>query len=527
MTTLRFALEELNSSEQVLGDRFDETMTMLEENVGFQKANKDYANAIDAAVALESIEKVIVAGKTYTKDDPELRIGGVFTLIRKMMDSFNMDFGLVSVEEFNEYSQEKQYSYVTESISEFLARIWKAITDFLSKIWNWIKSLFGMGEKKTSGKDKALLEIKERGAKQSRIIDEYFKKRRDSFDVNKEMDRVLAKPSYKFSTKAIATKDGKKIVDLFKTFQDKEKFDKAMADPDVVFTLGKEDHSTIAESVVMVLDKIKDLKPHYQAIDSIYLLSAEDIKHGSGTLSDMTDAVKYSAEVIDGFSKGLDGKFYAAVKRAADIISASGFDIDKASKVIEDLYPDAREFNNFLKGRGTVIGDQVVLADFPGTEGMSFHCLKDTKALVEAFIANGAIAEHIAGAGFYRGSRSEFSGEPPMVELCLDSSCVSNTMDAGLKVFKAFDTLLTSMHHYDGLVKGLQNAADKAANSKTSVGGRHAANFAKIVLHAMNVYINQPAAVFNFMAPKIIDAVENHGRNSLLCFDPYTAIKGL
>lgn len=520
MYSFKAALECLAETSGNQEEAMD-ALSLVEKDQAFLDISQQYDEALQTVVSLEAFEKVINAGKTSNKKDfePNQSLGG--QLIHGLMQAVGLTgigaLGALSIEEFDNLSYEKKLNYVQEGISEWVARIWNAIRSFLARVWNWFKSLF------TSRSDKQKKKLEEQ-AKKRALIQE-IRNDRDKMIAAIRANTVKGIARINVIGDEIMLLDGKtgwklkdpespegarirkKITELRKVISDTTAVRPATESID-----------SVADSLIMVLDEIADLKPHYQSSLAYYLLNTDSIKEGVGSKEEMFKALGYTRKSIVSVNNYISRYLIDPAKDASRILAQQSFDENKALEVLKKMIPSAGELNNRLGNIGDVIENQVVLSDFVGTEGLSFHCTsKDIESVFKESISVGDV---LAEIGFYRGSRINFPAEKPMVELCMTRQYVEQSEKVGIDIFLAFEDMIDITTKYDSVIGELQKSIEKISRNEETAGNRLAMNFAKLVMHCLASYLNQPLGYFNVVVPRIMDALIDHTKNSNLCADP-------
>jgi hypothetical protein len=525
MQSFQMALESLATTEQEV-EGFKSTLSIIEKDKAFADMSAYYDEALQTVISLEAFEKIINAGVTHNKKEfePNQGLGG--QLIHGLMQAIGLTgfaaLGIMAIEEYDALPYEKKLAYVQEGISEWVARIWNAIRSFLARVWNWIKSLF------QSKDDKKKQKLEEEANKRKAI---------DAIRKNKEelTSRIAAaSKSYKAAAANLSDDvyhlvDGKavKLWDAGSAVIEKLKREAAFIRNAAkeASNIGTESIDSVADSLIMVLDEIANLKPHYQSALAYYLLNTDAIKHGVGSKEEMFKALDYTKKSIVNVNNYISRYLIDPAKDASRILSQTTFDDNKALEVLKKMIPSASELNSRLGNIGDVIENQVVLSDFVGTEGLSFHCTdKDIEAAFKDSISVGDI---LADIGFYRGSRINFPAEKPMVELCMTQQCVERSEKAGIDIFLAYEDMIDIATKYDSVIGELQKSIEKISRNEQTAGNRQAMNFAKLVMHVLASYLNQPLGYFNVVVPRIMDALIDHTKNSNLCADPESVFSKL
>lgn len=524
MQSFKMALESLAACDQEV-EGLNSTLSVIEKDQAFIDLSSHYDEALQTVVSLEAFEKVINAGKTQNKKDfePNQGLGG--QLIHGLMQAVGLTgigaLGILSFEEYEALPYEKKLTYVQEGISEWISRIWNAIRSFLARVWNWIKSLF----KSKDDKKKQL----EEEANERKVIEGLRKDKKSLLD-----RAILSSKSYGSKIGAntdyvVEVIDGK-VQKFWLSTSDsfvgiKKKFAFIRKSANEAKNIGTESIDTVADSLIMILDEIADLKPHYQSGLAYYLLNTDSIKEGVASKEEMFKALDYTKKSIVNVNNYISRYLVDPAKDASRILSQTTFDENKALEVLKKMIPSASELNTRLGNIGDVIENQVVLSDFVGTEGLSFHCTnKDIEA---AFKDSLSVGDILAEIGFYRGSRVNFPAEKPAVELCMTQQCVERSEKAGIDIFLAYEDMIDIATKYDSVIGELQKAVEKISRNEQTAGNRQAMNFAKLVMHVLASYLNQPLGYFNVVVPRIMDALIDHTKNSNLCADPESVFSKL
>ena len=522
MHSFKAALECLAETSGNQEEALD-ALSLVEKDQAFLDISQQYDEALQTVVSLEAFEKVINAGKTSNKKDfePNQSLGG--QLIHGLMQAVGLTgfgaLGALSIEEFDNLSYEKKLNYVQEGISEWVARIWNAIRSFLTRVWTWIKSLF----KSKDEKKKADLQHQAQLRKQIESTRNDVAKLRASLKskIVSALDKSLNVLVIPVNGKGVAINSPENE----KTRQLKSKIQDLRNEVANGNKFGNESSDSVADSLIMVLDDLAALKPHYQSSLAYYLLNTDSIKHGQGDKEDMFKALNYTKKSIVNINNYIGRYLIDPAKEASRILSQSTFDDAKALDILKKMIPTASELNNRLGNIGDVIENQVVLSDFVGTEGLSFHCTnKDIEAVFKESVSVGDVMAEI---GFYRGSRINFPAEKPMVELCMTERCVGMSEQVGVDIFLAYENMIDIATKYDSVIKELQSSVEKISKNETMSGNRQAMNFAKLTMHCLASYLNQPLGYFNVVVPRIMDALIDHTKNSNLCADPESVFSRL
>lgn len=525
MQSFKMALESLATTAQEV-EGFSTTLSVIEKDKAFIDMSAHYDEALQTVVSLEAFEKVINAGKTQNKKDfePNQGLGG--QLIHGLMEAVGLTgigaLGILSFEEYEALPYEKKLTYVQEGISEWIARIWNAIRSFLARVWNWIKSLF-------QSKDNKKKQKLEEEANKRKIIEALRKNKTELAGLVAAASKSYRSTAGEFADNVYHFVDGKavKLWNAGSVAIDKLKREVAFIRNAAkeASNIGTESIDSVADSLIMVLDEIADLKPHYQSTLAYYLLNTYAIKEGVGSKEEMFKTLDYTKKSIVNVNNYINRYLIDPAKDASRILSQSTFDDNKALEVLKKMIPSASELNTRLGNIGDVIENQVVLSDFVGTEGLSFHCTnKDIEA---AFKDSLSVGDILADIGFYRGSRVNFPAEKPMVELCMTQQCVERSEKAGIDIFLAYEDMIDIATKYDSVINELQKAVEKISRNEQTAGNRQAMNFAKLVMHVLASYLNQPLGYFNVVVPRIMDALIDHTKNSNLCADPESVFSKL
>ena len=94
---------------------------------------------------------------------------------------------------------------------------------------------------------------------------------------------------------------------------------------------------------------------------------------------------------------------------------------------------------------------------------------------------------------------------------------------AGLKL-ELFQDLSSFSSRYEQVSKGLTKAAERAAKNADDNENKQASAFARMVMHATNVQVNQYLTLLNSIVPEVIEASCDYVRCSMICTNPETAV---
>ena len=543
---LTIALDELH--EDLTGcdgefetDRLQEVLIENDLQAQYAFYDKEITDSISMVAALESIYEEILNSDSTTR----INYDTIAEITNTLASSSGMPSVIeVATENWNSGSKEKKKQLALESLGGWIKKVWKAIIDFLTRIWNWIKGLFSW-QKKKEARLKAEAEETRKNANEQikrnnefyaglqRRVDKRFKERQDNLNdltdsIIKELDNDPNVQKYasfrsdkrnsKFN-KNIVTPKGEPISDVI-VKQEISKGQLAITSESIN---SDGSSSYLVDSVISILDEIKGLKPCYQSSKSKYLLLSEQYRNSNVyTVQDVQKNLTRFLSTAKGVMKYLEEVQMVYLKKAINVLTASTFDAKQATDVLLHVYPDTSELAKYLPY--SKAGDKNVFMDtFPGFEKVEAFCLFNSDALFEAIEAGFGVGKYMDQVKLFKSSISDIN-DPALIEMSFDETALNAMSDTSYKTFELFQDLSSFSSRYEQVSKGLTKAAERAAKNADDNENKQASAFARMVMHATNVQVNQYLTLLNSIVPEVIEASCDYVRCSMICTNPETAV---
>ena len=544
---LTIALEELH--EDLTGcdgefetDRLQEVLIENDLQAQYAFYDKEITDSISMVAALESIYEEILNSDSTTR----INYDTIAEITNTLASSSGMPSVIeVATENWNSGSKEKKKQLALESLGGWIKKVWKAIIDFLTRIWNWIKGLFSW-QKKKEARLKAEAEETRKNANEQikrnnefyaglqRRVDKHFKERQDNLNdltdrIIKELDNDPNVQKYasfrsdkrnsKFN-KNIVTPKGEPVSDVIVK---KEISKGQLAITSESINSDGSSSSYLVDSVISILDEIKGLKPCYQSPKSKYLLLSEQYRNSNVyTVQDVQKNLTRFLSTAKGVMKYLEEVQMVYLKKAINVLTASTFDAKQATDVLLHVYPDTSELAKYLPY--SKAGDKNVFMDtFPGFEKVEAYCLFNSDALFEAIEAGSGVGKYMDQVKLFKSSISDIN-DPALIEMSFDETALNAMSDTSYKTFELFQDLSSFSSRYEQVSKGLTKAAERAAKNADDNENKQASAFARMVMHATNVQVNQYLTLLNSIVPEVIEASCDYVRCSMICTNPETAV---
>ena len=543
---LTIALEELH--EDLTGcdgefetDRLQEVLIENDLQAQYAFYDKEITDSISMVAALESIYEEILNSDSTTR----INYDTIAEITNTLASSSGMPSVIeVATENWNSGSKEKKKQLALESLGGWIKKVWKAIIDFLTRIWNWIKGLFSW-QKKKEARLKAEAEETRKNANEQikrnnefyaglqRRVDKRFKERQDNLNdltdrIIKELDNDPNVQKYasfrsdkrnsKFN-KNIVTPKGEPVSDVIV----KREISKGQLAVTSESINSDGSSSYLVDSVISILDEIKGLKPCYQSPKSKYLLLSEQYQNSNVyTVQDVQKNLTRFLSTAKGVMKYLEEVQMVYLKKAINVLTASTFDAKQATDVLLHVYPDTSELAKYLPY--SKAGDKNVFMDtFPGFEKVEAYCLFNSDALFEAIEAGSGVGKYMDQVKLFKSSISDIN-DPALIEMSFDETALNAMSDTSYKTFELFQDLSSFSSRYEQVSKGLTKAAERAAKNVNDNENKQASAFARMVMHATNVQVNQYLTLLNSIVPEVIEASCDYVRCSMICTNPETAV---
>lgn len=545
---LSIALEELH--EDLTGcdgefetDRLQEVLIENDLQAQYAFYDKEITDSISMVAALESIYEEILNSDSTTR----INYDTIAEITNTLASSSGMPSVIeVATENWNSGSKEKKKQLALESLGGWIKKVWKAIIDFLTRIWNWIKGLFSW-QKKKEARLKAEAEAVKSNTKTTQ---EYYrdylaglaraeKEHLKQFE-QKDLDDALAAAMARISTddpnlakhstrskdkrnsrlnKNIVTPKGESVSDVIV----KQKISKGKLAITSESINSDGSSSYLVDSVISILDEINGLKPCYQSSKSKYLLLSEQYRNSNVyTVQDVQKNLTRFLSTAKGVMKYLEEVQMVYLKKAINVLTASTFDAKQATDVLLHVYPDTSELAKYLPY--SKAGDKNVFMDtFPGFEKVEAFCLFNSDALFEAIEAGFGVGKYMDQVKLFKSSISDIN-DPALIELSYDETALNVMSDISYKTFELFQDLSSFSSRYEQVSKGLTKAAERAAKNVNDNENKQASAFARMVMHATNVQVNQYLTLLNSIVPEVIEASCDYVRCSMICTNPETAV---
>ncbi len=543
---LSIALEELH--EDLTGcdgefetDRLQEVLIENDLQAQYAFYDKEITDSISMVAALESIYEEILNSDSTTR----INYDTIAEITNTLASSSGMPSVIeVATENWNSGSKEKKKQLALESLGGWIKKVWKAIIDFLTRIWNWIKGLFSW-QKKKEARLKAEAEETRKNANEQikrnnefyaglqRRVDKRFKERQDNLNdltdrIIKELDNDPNVQKYasfrsdkrnsKFN-KNIVTPKGEPVSDVIV----KREISKGQLAVTSESINSDGSSSYLVDSVISILDEIQGLKPCYQSPKSKYLLLSEQYQNSNVyTVQDVQKNLTRFLSTAKGVMKYLEEVQMVYLKKAINVLTASTFDAKQATDVLLHVYPDTSELAKYLPY--SKAGDKNVFMDtFPGFEKVEAFCLFNSEALFEAIEAGSGVGKYMDQVKLFKSSIIDIN-DPALIEMSFDETALNAMSDTSYKTFELFQDLLSFSSRYEQVSKGLTKAAERAAKNADDNENKQASAFARMVMHATNVQVNQYLTLLNSIVPEVIEASCDYVRCSMICTNPEAAV---
>ncbi len=560
---LTIALEELH--EDLTGcdgefetDRLQEVLIENDLQAQYAFYDKEITDSISMVAALESIYEEILNSDSTTR----INYDTIAEITNTLASSSGMPSVIeVATENWNSGSKEKKKQLALESLGGWIKKVWKAIIDFLTRIWNWIKGLFSWQKKKEARLKAEAEEIRKNANEQIKRNNEFyaglqrrvdkrlkesqdnlndlsdrvkhFKERQDNLDdltdsIIKELDNDPNVQKYasfrsdkrnsKFN-KNIVTPKGEPVSDVIV----KREISKGQLAVTSESINSNGSSSYLVDSVISILDEIKGLKPCYQSPKSKYLLLSEQYRNSNiYTVQDVQKNLTRFLSTAKGVMKYLEEVQMVYLKKAINVLTASTFDAKQATDVLLHVYPDTSELAKYLPY--SKAGDKNVFMDtFPGFEKVEAYCLFNSDALFEAIEVGSGVGKYMDQVKLFKSSISDIN-DPALIEMSFDETALNAMSDTSYKTFELFQDLSSFSSRYEQVSKGLTKAAERAAKNADDNENKQASAFARMVMHATNVQVNQYLTLLNSIVPEVIEASCDYVRCSMICTNPETAV---
>ena len=543
---LTIALEELH--EDLTGcdgefetDRLQEVLIENDLQAQYAFYDKEITDSISMVAALESIYEEILNSDSTTR----INYDTIAEITNTLASSSGMPSVIeVATENWNSGSKEKKKQLALESLGGWIKKVWKAIIDFLTRIWNWIKGLFSWQKKKEARLKAEAEEIRKNANEQikrnnefyaglQRRVDKRFKERQDNLNdltdrIIKELDNDPNVQKYasfrsdkrnsKFN-KNIVTPKGEPVSDVIV----KREISKGQLAITSESINSDGSSSYLVDNVISILDEIQGLKPCYQSPKSKYLLLSEQYQNSNVyTVQDVQKNLTRFLSTAKGVMKYLEEVQMVYLKKAINVLTASTFDAKQATDVLLHVYPDTSELAKYLPY--SKAGDKNVFMDtFPGFEKVEAFCLFNSEALFEAIEAGSGVGKYMDQVKLFKSSISDIN-DPALIEMSFDETALNAMSDTSYKTFELFQDLSSFSSRYEQVSKGLTKAAERAAKNADDNENKQASAFARMVMHATNVQVNQYLTLLNSIVPEVIEASCDYVRCSMICTNPETAV---
>lgn len=545
---LTIALEELH--EDLTGcdgefetDRLQEVLIENDLQAQYAFYDKEITDSISMVAALESIYEEILNSDSTTR----INYDTIAEITNTLASSSGMPSVIeVATENWNSGSKEKKKQLALESLGGWIKRVWKAIIDFLTRIWNWIKGLFSW-QKKKEARLKAEAEAAKSNTKTAQehrrdylaSLARAEKENLKQFE-QKDLGNALAAAMARISTddpnlakhstrskdkrnsrlnKNIVTPKGEPVSDLIV----KREISKGQLAITSESINSDGSSSYLVDSVISILDEIKGLKPCYQSPKSKYLLLSEQYRNSNVyTVQDVQKNLTRFLSTAKGVMKYLEEVQMVYLKKAINVLTASTFDAKQATDVLLHVYPDTSELAKYLPY--SKAGDKNVFMDtFPGFEKVEAFCLFNSEALFEAIEAGSGVGKYMDQVKLFKSSISDIN-DPALIEMSFDETALNAMSDTSYKTFELFQDLSSFSSRYEQVSKGLTKAAERAAKNADDNENKQASAFARMVMHATNVQVNQYLTLLNSIVPEVIEASCDYVRCSMICTNPEAAV---
>ena len=543
---LTIALEELH--EDLTGcdgefetDRLQEVLIENDLQAQYAFYDKEITDSISMVAALESIYEEILNSDSTTR----INYDTIAEITNTLASSSGMPSVIeVATENWNSGSKEKKKQLALESLGGWIKKVWKAIIDFLTRIWNWIKGLFSWQKKKEARLKAEAEEIRKNANEQikrnnefyaglQRRVDKRFKERQDNLNdltdrIIKELDNDPNVQKYasfrsdkrnsKFN-KNIVTPKGEPVSDVIV----KREISKGQLAITSESINSDGSSSYLVDNVISILDEIQGLKPCYQSPKSKYLLLSEQYQNSNVyTVQDVQKNLTRFLSTAKGVMKYLEEVQMVYLKKAINVLTASTFDAKQATDVLLHVYPDTSELAKYLPY--SKAGDKNVFMDtFPGFEKVEAYCLFNSDALFEAIEAGSGVGKYMDQVKLFKSSISDIN-DPALIEMSFDETALNAMSDTSYKTFELFQDLSSFSSRYEQVSKGLTKAAERAAKNADDNENKQASAFARMVMHATNVQVNQYLTLLNSIVPEVIEASCDYVRCSMICTNPEAAV---
>ena len=539
---LTIALEEIH--EDLTGcdgefetDRLQEVLIENDLQAQYAFYDKEITDSISMVAALESIYEEILNSDSTTR----INYDTIAEITNTLASSSGMPSVIeVATENWNSGSKEKKKQLALESLGGWIKKVWKAIIDFLTRIWNWIKGLFSWQKKKEARLKAEAEETRKNANEQIKRNNEFyaglqrrFKERQDNLNdltdsIIKELDNDPNVQKYasfrsdkrnsKFN-KNIVTPKGEPVSDVIV----KREISKGQLAITSESINSDGSSSYLVDSVISILDEINGLKPCYQSSKSKYLLLSEQYRNSNVyTVQDVQKNLTRFLSTAKGVMKYLEEVQMVYLKKAINVLTASTFDAKQATDVLLHVYPDTSELAKYLPY--SKAGDKNVFMDtFPGFEKVEAYCLFNSDALFEAIEAGSGVGKYMDQVKLFKSSISDIN-DPALIEMSFDETALNAMSDTSYKTFELFQDLSSFSSRYEQVSKGLTKAAERAAKNADDNENKQASAFARMVMHATNVQVNQYLTLLNSIVPEVIEASCDYVRCSMICTNPETAV---
>ena len=538
--------EDLSDNDGVFEtDRLQEILIEQDLEAQYSYYETEIENAIGVVSALESIYDAVLG----CSDDGRQRVNldAVMEISNTLVKSSGMpEIVSVATENWTTGNRKQKKQIALEGLGSLIKKVWNAIIDFLKRIWNWIKNLFSW-QKKKEARLKAEAEAAKSNTKTAqehrrdylaglaRAEKEHLKQFKQK-DIDDAIAAAIARISTddpnlaKHSTRSkdkrnsrlnknIVTTERRQVSNVIVTSY--YIHDKPKAATESINADGSS--SYLVDSVISILDEIKGLKPCYQSFKSKYLLLSEQYRNSNVyTVQDVQKNLTRFLSTAKGVMKYLEEVQMVYLKKAINVLTASTFDAKQATDVLLHVYPDTSELAKYLPY--SKAGDKNVFMDtFPGFEKVEAFCLFNSDALFEAIEAGFGVGKYMDQVKLFKSSISDIN-DPALIEMSFDETALNAMSDTSYKTFELFQDLSSFSSRYEQVSKGLTKAAERAAKNADDNENKQASAFARMVMHATNVQVNQYLTLLNSIVPEVIEASCDYVRCSMICTNPEAAV---
>lgn len=531
----QIAIEQGDPSVARLKEQFfEESLPTASMKAEFEHYCSHYEDLTSVVASFESIEEVIV---NTDVDNEKINFHAIADIINTIQDSVT-DIGDDSLDLSTEgwrngkVDKTKQRELSLEHLGTMIKKIWEAIKKFLLGVWNWIKELFNWQRVK-----------KDRLEKKADVISEELKEtERDTSKFEYEVREVIRDKQGEKPTKA----DLKQAANNFSSNKKRaRRFDSRMVSKKGLQDLGdmvksgelkvtefateSEDSSgDFIESIFTTINTIQGNGICYNSQKARYLMSAEKAQEISkkSEAIDIDEASSYidnTYKVMKSYVDFVKGFYLDKLKEAIKLLSKDSLDQEAANKLIQEIFPDESKLKYAVASKSSqnenVSFDVDSIVYF---KELYFTSLSNRQEFFSAVEKGSAIGGYLEKVKFFTGTPEPLSASPliTLTPNVSNKDVVDFLNKQSKELFDLFSSTTEFSARYQNVLDGFNKATQRIYRNEERTDMKEVMIFTRAVLHAMNVYVNQPFVCINDLLPKMIDAILDYSDCYLVCKDP-------